>query len=191
MIDQLLKQVSTGASDKKFTKSEQRQEALKSAFPMAFDIEKDCEPMDKEKSDYPNVQYWDELDYHYNEAATAPSAGKFPKKYWFLEDANGQLIPERCLDNMRVRLRRSFEDIRHLMPSLLHSNGWLKCDDKLQETCYVEMRRHFPELNYCSRNWKARKLLSNWYSNYIKSRKKDESSVSDGDDAPEDNRIIY
>lgn len=83
MIDQLLKRVSTGgSSDKMLTKSEQRQEALQSAFPIAFDTAKEWEPaMEKEKRDYPSIQYWDELDYNYNEAATASSAGKFPKKY--------------------------------------------------------------------------------------------------------------
>ena len=38
------------------------------------------------------------------------------------------------------------------------------------------MERLYPEVGYCTRNWKARKLLSNWYTNYIKSRKKDASS---------------
>jgi hypothetical protein len=163
---------------------------LESAFPTAFDTTNDWEPSERNESSYPHIRYWHEAKYNYDAAAADPSAGKFPKKCRFLEDAHGQLIPERRLDDMRGRLLRSFEEIRHLMPSLLHSNGWLKCDEKLQATCYTDMRRLFPELNYCSNNWKARKLLSNWYSNYVKSRKKEEVSISEGDDDIEVTAVI-
>jgi hypothetical protein len=179
MIDQLLQRMSTGSGEKKLTRVVERQEALESAFPMAFDTTKEWEPMEHEQNAYPNIKYWNELDFNYDEAAAATSAGNFPKKFRFLEDARGRIIAEQRLDDMRGRLLHGFEEIRLLMPSLLHTNGWLKCDEKLQATCYTEMRRAFPELTYCSRNWKARKLLIIWYSNYMKSRKKDESEGED------------
>jgi hypothetical protein len=158
MIDQLLKRIPTGSSgEKKVTRIEQRQEALESAFPTAFDTTKDWEPLEKDKNAYPNIRYWSEMNFNYDEAAAAPST--FPKKYRFLENAQGQIIPESRLNDMRGRLLHSFEEIRLLMPSLLHLNGWLKCDEKLQDICYIEMQRLFPELGLCSKNWKARKLL--------------------------------
>ena len=193
MIDQLFKHISPGSNEVKATsRLEKRQETLKSVFPLAFDKAEEWEAAEKEHSAYPNIRYWDEMNYNYDAAVAASSGIKFPKKYLFLEDAHGQLIPESRLNDMRAHLLEAFEDIRLLMPSLLHSNGWLKCDGELQTICYTDMRRRFPELNYCSKGWKARKLLSNWYSNYIKSRKKGESSipVPEGDDEIELTAVI-
>ncbi|KIL55714.1 hypothetical protein M378DRAFT_17695 [Amanita muscaria Koide BX008] len=137
---------------------------------MAFDVSKEWASSEKEKSDYPDIKYWDELNYNYDEAANDRGSGKFPKKLRFLEDANGRLIPEHRLDDMRAHLLHTFEEIRLLMPSLLSFNGWLKCDEKLQTMCYAQMR--------------------NWYSNYIKSRKKDDSSASEAEDEIEVMAII-
>lgn len=184
MLDHMLKRMSTGPIERKVTRAEERQCTLEVAFPIAFDVTKEWDQVEKEESAYPRIRYWDETNYNYEAAAVDPSAGKFPKKYRFLEDANGELISEDQLNDMRGQLLRSFEEIRLEMPSLLHQNGWLKCNDQLQDTCYRAMRRLFPELNYCSKNWKARKFLSNWYSNYIKTRKAEElvAPVSEGDD---------
>ncbi|KIL55205.1 hypothetical protein M378DRAFT_18155 [Amanita muscaria Koide BX008] len=183
LTNQLCNRISNSCVDKKLTRPEQQQEALNSAFPMTTDMTKECASTETEKDDYPNVKYWDEATYNYDEVANDLSAGKFPKKLRFLEDADGRLIPDHRLNDMRSHLLHAFEEIWLLMPSLLYSNGWLRCNEKLQTACYTEMRQLYPELTYCSKNWKARKLMSNWYSNYIKARKKDES------DSGEENEI--
>ncbi|KAM6490287.1 hypothetical protein JOM56_014264 [Amanita muscaria] len=118
LTKQLISQISTGSgtSNKKPTRTEQRLEALESAFPMAFDVSKEWASSEKEKSDYPDIKYWDELNYNYDEAANDRGSGKFPKKLRFLEDANGRLIPEHRLDDMCAHLLHTFEEIRLLSP---------------------------------------------------------------------------
>ncbi|KAM6499111.1 hypothetical protein JOM56_004619 [Amanita muscaria] len=171
----------------------QRREALEAAFPIAYDTTKTYEDdlidekqdkKDERRLQYPAVKYWTKDKFKYLDAEAKPSE-TFPKKLRFLEDPDGDLISQDHLDEMRSHLLRSFEQLRSLMPSLL-SNGWLKCDQELIKICYKEMRRLFPELTLCAKNWKARRLIITWYSNFTKNRKilvlEDSSSASEDDE---------
>ena len=172
----------------------QRQEVLQAAFPIAYDTtttyddDKIDEKNDKDRRlDYPEVKYWTKDRYNQSNA-DANSSEPFPKKLRFLEDEDGNLISQDVLDAMRSHLLQAFEEIRASKPSLLEGS-WLKCNPELIKMCYKEMRRLFPELTLCAKNWKARQLLVVWYSNYSKNRhlgkpgRNDESDISEDDEA--------
>ncbi len=193
----LMKNASSNAQSHPISKMGQRQEALQAAFPIAYDTTTtyDDDNID-EKTDktsgrhlaYPGVKYWTKDRYKQSDA-DANSSESFPKKLRFLEDEDGNLIPQDLLDEMRSHLLQAFEEIRASMPSLLEGS-WLKCNPELIKMCYKEMRRLFPELTLCAQNWKARKLLVVWYSNYSKNRKNlgkpgprdDEFDISEDDE---------
>ncbi|KAF8638476.1 hypothetical protein AX17_002187 [Amanita inopinata Kibby_2008] len=162
------------------SKVQQRNEALQMTFPSSFNKSQDVE---RREADYPNVKYWNRNSFNLHPTATVNGTTPlgpegFPRRLGFLENENGQPIAIGRLDDMREHLLQSFRDIKKLMPSLF-GDGWTRCDKELQKACYTEMRLRFPELILCAKNWKARALLIEWFSNWNKNRTNVEEKSGD------------
>ncbi|KIL54254.1 hypothetical protein M378DRAFT_182610 [Amanita muscaria Koide BX008] len=138
--------------------------------------------IERQRNSFPLVKHW--FREHFKENDTSDFS-QLPKKLRFLEDELGCTITQARLDEMRHNLHSSFQELKSLMPSLLSSGGWLRCDQELQRICYVYMRRRYPELTLCERNWKVHVFLSEWYANWGRDRKKvKEEDTADENKAP-------
>ena len=125
---------------------------------------------------------------HKQSNADVNSSEPFPKKLWFLEDKDGNLISQDILDAMWSHLLQAFEESQASKLSLLEGS-WLKCNPELIKMCYKDMCCLFPELTLCVKNWKAHQFLIVWYSNYSKNQNlrkpghNDESNFSENNEA--------
>ncbi|KIL55133.1 hypothetical protein M378DRAFT_182312 [Amanita muscaria Koide BX008] len=120
-------------------------------------------------ADYNRVRFWALEDFKANHVMLiCDNEGKkntLPKKFLFLEDESGAMVPLNRLTSMRGILKGLFDLLKASLPEILKET-WCQYDAEFQDIIYRELRAHFPELALCNDNWKARSLLIEWYCNW-------------------------
>jgi hypothetical protein len=167
-------------------------------FPLIFPrgmAYRDIQPA--KQADYPLIKYWDEGSFREWFEVNGKSTGQksrdqLGKKLYFLEDEEGQLLSKTRISNLREFTKGIFIKLRDNIPSAL-VKSWSHADFEYQQIFYAELRHYFPELGYCTSNWKARQFTSIFYSDWkrerpAKGKKKvesdDETSKSPSNSAP-------
>ncbi|KAM6490232.1 hypothetical protein JOM56_014209 [Amanita muscaria] len=139
-------------------KLQNREVALRAAFPMAFDTSIQDPP--KQRDAYGNVKFWFHKDY--TKCKKQP-AGNIAARLRFLEDDDGDTMEEKRLEEIRIFLQGAFMELRELDPTIL-PKSWANCAHRdLTAACHAELSRWFQELSLCSGDWKARTLMVEWY----------------------------
>ncbi|KIL64186.1 hypothetical protein M378DRAFT_627708 [Amanita muscaria Koide BX008] len=115
-------------SPPELSRSERRERALRSVFPLAFDTTPDI-PI-KEK-DYQKITYWHQREWTdaekaRKEAAKKPDSSSSTKSSYsigvhlrFLEDENGITVTKARLNEMRLFLHRAFTELEKIMPEII------------------------------------------------------------------------
>jgi hypothetical protein len=142
-------------------------EALLHAFPLAYDDDMIDEI--KQQGDYPRIAYWHKNSFNINLIPTDGDA--FAKKFRFMEDKDGNHIPQHRLDTILSHLANRFKIVKSDMPSLI-VEGWCNVTKELANACYAELRRTFDEFTLCDNDWKANMFLTAWYPNVTRLRPK-------------------
>ena len=157
---------------------------MKKAFPLAFGSA-DNDDNELSSLHYPHVKYW--LKATFTSASAAGADRTFGKRLQFLEDDNGQTISSERMGDIRQELANCFKVIKDEMPLLL-AETWTICQQDFQTACCAHMRRSFKEFKYCSKNWKFRSLMTDWYSNFRRNRRQGRAggnAVKDEEDEEE------
>ncbi|KAF7357949.1 hypothetical protein MVEN_00841500 [Mycena venus] len=150
------------------------------------------------QSDYPKINYWTESDYRKEDKRRQNEKGKATMSdakgqrgskrlaaedenvmFWFIEDENGDSIPGKRAKAARDQARKIWKYLDHLgrLPEC-----WNDADALVSSYYTGEMRRFFPELQLCERDYKAHRIATLIFPNFIKRRDvkiKEDSDVMD------------
>ncbi|KAF7372179.1 hypothetical protein MVEN_00077000 [Mycena venus] len=154
------------------------------------------------QSDYPKINYWTESDYRKEDKRRQNEKGKATMSdakgqrgskrlaeddenvmFWLIEDENGDSIPGK-------RAKAAYDQARKIWRYLDNLGRLPECwndADALVSSYYTgEMRRFFPELQLCERDYKAHRIATLIFPNFIKRRDvkikeeiKEDSDVTD------------
>ena len=156
-------------------------------FPLIFPIGMDYHKMPQlRQDDHPLVKYWDEGSFREWFEANGRSSGQksrdqLGKKLYFLEDEEGELLSKTRIRNLREFTKGIFIKLRDNIPSAL-VKSWSHADFEYQQIFYAELRHYFPELGYCTNNWKARQFISTFYSDWKRERPAKGKKRAESDD---------
>lgn len=126
------------------TWTEQRTDALRMVFPLAFKSCDEDSDIVEDHEDYPGVKYWTMGSFDANRENPGVVSNK---RLRFLEDENGKPMTQRRLDEMRKFLNGAFKELKELMYPMPPS--WATgANRELMAKCHSELGRRFPELTY-------------------------------------------
>ncbi|KAF7371531.1 hypothetical protein MVEN_00007900 [Mycena venus] len=136
------------------------------------------------QSDYPKINYWTESDYRKEEKRRQNEKGKATMSdakgqrgskrlaeddenvmFWFIEDENGDSIPGKRAKAARNQARKIWRYLDNLgrLPEC-----WNDADALVSSYYTGEMRRFFPELQLCECDYKAHRIATLIFPNFIK-----------------------
>ncbi|KAM6490813.1 hypothetical protein JOM56_013776 [Amanita muscaria] len=140
-----------------------REEALQTAFPLAYKSEDELSGIVDPIGEDSALNFW--AAGSFKPGREYP--GKVAKRLRFLEDENGVPMTQKRLDVIRKFLSGAFKELKELMYELLPKKGWATgADRELMARCHLELARRFPELSYCQDGWKSRSLMVEWFPSF-------------------------
>ena len=140
-----------------------REEALRTAFPLAYKSEDELSGIVDPIGEDSGLNFW--AAGSFKPGREYP--GKVAKRLRFLEDENGVPMTQKRLDVIRRFLSGAFKELKELMYELLPKKGWATgADRELMARCHLELARRFPELSYCQDGWKSRSLMVEWFPSF-------------------------
>ncbi|KAK2466627.1 hypothetical protein APHAL10511_000885 [Amanita phalloides] len=140
-----------------------REEALRTAFPLAYKSEDELSGIVDPIGDDSGLNFW--ATGSFKPGREYP--GKIAKRLRFLEDENGEQMTQKRLDVIRRFLSGAFKELKELMYELLPKRGWAtSADHELMARCHLELARRFLELSYCQDRWKSHSLMVEWFPSF-------------------------
>ena len=148
-------------------KMQNRDMALQSVFPRAFDKSIKDIPMDP--SGYPSIRFWTQSQWT---SLGQPPNGEITARLRFLEDEGGVMITKVRLDEMRTFVSSAFSELQELADNSIFPKIWAKAKGTsaraVVAACHSELRRRFEEFTLCSGEWKARSFMVEWYPGWAR-----------------------
>ncbi|KAM6496517.1 hypothetical protein JOM56_006990 [Amanita muscaria] len=140
-----------------------RDEALRTAFPLAYKSEDELSDIVDHIQNHPGLNFWATGSFKQSHEYS----GTVAKRLRFLEDENGVPMTKKRLDVIRKFLSGAFRELKELMYDLLPKKGWATgADRELMARCHLELARRFRELSYCQDGWKPRALMVEWFPSF-------------------------
>ncbi|KAJ7936767.1 hypothetical protein B0H13DRAFT_1853188 [Mycena leptocephala] len=146
--------------------------------------------------DYPQISYWTEQDYLKEESERKKVNGKASMKeaqskrgsrrladdenvmLWFIEDQDGNSITGSRAKAARAKARQIW---RYLHGQGRLSGRWNDADIVVRSYYAGEMRREFPELRLCEFDYKAHRIATMTFPNWVKNYKNPSSIKGEPD----------
>jgi hypothetical protein len=148
------------------------------------------------RDDYPQISYWTEQEYFKVEAERKKENGKASMKeaqsqrgsrrladdenvmFWFIEDEDGNPVAGSRAKAARTKARQIW--------TYLHGQGrlpgrWNDADIVVRNYYAGEMRREFPELRLCDFDYKAYRIATMTFPNWVKNYKNTSSIKAEPD----------
>ena len=143
------------------------------------------------KNNYKNVKFWFEDVYNALRKSGKKGDRPDPKEgkkssilSCFMEDENGEPIPKATRDAAREAARRFFISLLQKKQAPL---TWGKAPDDVADELLYTLESRYSWLRLCDNHWKAKKIITNSYSQWISRAQDEKGEVIDVDADDDDN----
>ncbi|KAM6491218.1 hypothetical protein JOM56_013457 [Amanita muscaria] len=126
----------------------EKQQFLQALFPG------DSTDIKLNRSQYPLVKFW------------TRSSWTGGSRTSYMEDENGIVVPDSRIREIREHIAQKFNEVKRHRRDLL-AKSWTYADMELRQAFYRNLRNTFLEFALCDDNWKAKSMISIWYSDHF------------------------
>ncbi|KAM6492730.1 hypothetical protein JOM56_012454 [Amanita muscaria] len=111
-----------------------------------------------ERSQYPLVRFWTRAEWTRGSRTS------------YLEDEDGTLVPDARIREIRQHIAQKIDQVKKIKPNLLAKN-WTHSDMEFRQALYQNLRLTFSEFSLCDDDWKAKAMVSMWYSDHFRNNR--------------------
>lgn len=111
-----------------------------------------------ERSQYPLVRFWTRAEWTRGSRTS------------HLEDEDGTLVPDARIREIRQHIAQKIDQVKKIKPNLLAKN-WTHSDMEFRQALYQNLRLTFSEFSLCDDDWKAKAMVSMWYSDHFRNNR--------------------
>ncbi|KIL69126.1 hypothetical protein M378DRAFT_7845 [Amanita muscaria Koide BX008] len=111
-----------------------------------------------ERSHYPLVKFWMRSQWNGGSRTS------------YLEDEDGEPVLDSRIREIRQHIAQKVDEVKKHKPAVL-AKRWTYVNMDFRQAFYRNLCLTFPEFALCDNNWKAKAMLSTWYSDHFRNNR--------------------